>query len=619
MKNTIINELIGLIYDAAIEPAKWTDLLNAFAEYVDHVDNQTEVTGHHILSVIPDMADTGNKKPAASISETLKSITAFNTNDPEQQSPSELGEVNDVLIEHFARALKIAKRLIDIDEQHEVVFSVLDRLPIALVLVDKNSRLIESNALADELLKQGEGLSQQSGCLRASSYNQEKLLKAVRQMAKHDPATSRGQALVMNHEETQNSLMLFLAPVKNHGNEGKASVAIFIAHRKSQPLSLPGELSELYGLTEKELAVTSQLVRGLSVKEISEEASVSQHTVRSHVKSVMKKTQTSRQAELVSLVYNGMGSFINSVPVQQPGSRKNLLTKARAWNKEYQVLMLKDGRNLAYQQYGVANGEVLIHCHSVLGSRHELALDADEICRQKNVRLIVADRPGFGASDPDPDMSFINWARDLLQLADELKLEQFLLSGYAMGGQYALACAHEFPERIKRIALISCGMPAVSSEDFKPMIPLYKMNIRLAKHLPKIYKLLSNVLVKGIIEDPATFFSQLSKKLGEADQQVMASEQFKKEMFSSLLEGFCQGGKATAMEIIQLMHDWQFKPAEIKVPIDIWHGGKDCHVPLVLSQRLDNELKDSRYNLLEEQGHFLFYTQWSAILDKLTK
>lgn len=378
-------------------------------------------------------------------------------------------------------------------------------------------------------------------------------------------------------------------------------------------------MSDLYGLTNKELQITEQLVRGLSIKEISKEASISDHTVRSHVKSVLRKTRTSRQAELVSLVYNGMGNFVNSIPIIQTDKRSGLLNKSKTWQMDYEILELEDGRNLAYIEYGDMEGEPVFHCHSVLGSRLELSFNAKEISEQKAVRLIVMDRPGCGASDPDPETSFINWAKDLIQLADHLNIDKFSLTGYAMGGVYALACAHEYPERVQRIAIISNGMPPESSADYKDIIPLYKMNYRLAKNIPKIYNLLSAVLVKGILSDPATFFKQLSGKLEQADRDILASERFKTEMFVSLKEGFRLGGKATARDIIQLMGGWSFKLSKINTPVDIWHGTNDYHVPVVLGKRFAKHLKNTKLFIKEGQGHYMFYTHWAEIMDALLK
>jgi hypothetical protein len=152
------------------------------------------------LSVIPDIVKIDDKESKASISETLKSISNIGE---EETLPvgNDIGDVNELLVGHFARAIKIAKRLVDIDDQHNVVLSLLDRMPIALVLVDAKARVIETNALADELLLSEDGLRITSNILDSGTENNGRLLDAVEMMSKHDPAITRGQTLSITNEQ----------------------------------------------------------------------------------------------------------------------------------------------------------------------------------------------------------------------------------------------------------------------------------------------------------------------------------------------------------------------------------------------------------------------------------
>jgi pimeloyl-ACP methyl ester carboxylesterase len=333
----------------------------------------------------------------------------------------------------------------------------------------------------------------------------------------------------------------------------------------------------------------------------------------------LKKTDTSRQAELVSLVYNGMTEFSNSIPENLPDKQNSILGKTKIGQQDYKVLRLDDGRNLAYAEYGDLNGEPVFHCHSIFGSRLELAFDAHNIARQKSVRLIVLDRPGYGASDPNPKASFVNWSEDLIQLADHLNIGRFSLTGYVMGGMYALACAHEIPERIKRVASISNGMMPESSSDYKEFIPFYRMNIRLAKYMPKAYGLISSILIKGALSDPNSFIEQMSENLNQADREIMDSQSFKAELVTSIKEAFLQGGKACSREMVDFTHDWSFNLSDIKIPVDIWHGSTDCHQPQILSERFTEHIKNTKLIIKEEAGHYMFFTHWAEILDELLK
>ncbi len=80
------------------------------------------------------------------------------------------------------------------------------------------------------------------------------------------------------------------------------SVAVMIEPARAADLT--PILLEAYGLTEREIDIVVQLVRGLSTKDIAAELSISPHTVRDHVKAVFTKTGFSTRGELVARVFS---------------------------------------------------------------------------------------------------------------------------------------------------------------------------------------------------------------------------------------------------------------------------------------------------------------------------
>ena len=80
---------------------------------------------------------------------------------------------------------------------------------------------------------------------------------------------------------------------------GKWVVALFGSSRAA---TLMGTRSEDFGLTKQETKIAAALVDGLTTREIADVYGVSIETVRHHLKSVFFKTDTQRQAELVSLL-----------------------------------------------------------------------------------------------------------------------------------------------------------------------------------------------------------------------------------------------------------------------------------------------------------------------------
>jgi pimeloyl-ACP methyl ester carboxylesterase len=65
----------------------------------------------------------------------------------------------------------------------------------------------------------------------------------------------------------------------------------------------------------------------------------------------------------------------------------------------------------------------------------------DPQTRDLGVRLIAADRPGFGGSDDQPGRSIGDWATDVAALADHLGRPCFTLRGVSAGDPYARGCA----------------------------------------------------------------------------------------------------------------------------------------------------------------------------------
>ena len=68
-------------------------------------------------------------------------------------------------------------------------------------------------------------------------------------------------------------------------------------------------LADLFELTPAEANLAILLARGLSLAEVSEAQSISQHTARAQLKSIFAKTGVSRQAELVRLVIKSVASL----------------------------------------------------------------------------------------------------------------------------------------------------------------------------------------------------------------------------------------------------------------------------------------------------------------------
>ena len=102
--------------------------------------------------------------------------------------------------------------------------------------------------------------------------------------------------------------------------------------------------------------------------------------------------------------------------------------------------MLPDGRRVACAEYGDPGGLPVLALHGTPGSRLMFAL-ADRAARERCIRLIAPERPGYGLSDYRHSESLAHIAEDLSAVADAYELGRFAVIGVSGGGPYAVAAA----------------------------------------------------------------------------------------------------------------------------------------------------------------------------------
>jgi len=61
-------------------------------------------------------------------------------------------------------------------------------------------------------------------------------------------------------------------------------------------------------LSDRECEVLEHIARGQSIEDISANLFLSPHTVRTHIKNILRKTETRRQSELAAVVLTGIAS-----------------------------------------------------------------------------------------------------------------------------------------------------------------------------------------------------------------------------------------------------------------------------------------------------------------------
>ncbi len=281
-----------------------------------------------------------------------------------------------------------------------------------------------------------------------------------------------------------------------------------------------------------------------------------------------------------------------------------------------QTFSLQDGRCLGFAEFGTPTGRPLFHFHGSGSSRLEHPA-SEKILVQMNIHFITVDRPGHGLSDFQPNRRLIDWPQDIAQLADHLGIERFYVDGHSAGGPYALACAHQLPERIIAGAAISSIAPMGRPGAYEDMPLLNQMLAMSSRQVPWITKQICRIMRGMIMSDVEKATRQLMSSIPEADKAVLYAPGNAEILVHSIREGFRQGSQGVALDDILVNGEWGFDLKCVKPRIDIWHGDADVNVPIHAGSYLHEVLPNRRATFLPGEGHFFLLKCWAQVLSAL--
>lgn len=125
-------------------------------------------------------------------------------------------------------------------------------------------------------------------------------------------------------------------------------------------------------------------------------------------------------------------------------------------------MSLKDGRTLAWAEYGDPSGRPVLYFHGGGGSYLEGACFHRE-ARDHGIRLIAPSRPGGLGSTPCPGFQPLDFASDCVELTAYLGIDRFVTTGNSNGGLFTMAVAFALPGRVIGAAPINSTSPVWES------------------------------------------------------------------------------------------------------------------------------------------------------------
>lgn len=217
----------------------------------------------------------------------------------------------DNLAPHMSASFDLAKR-IAIGSIGSPYQAALERGVDAVFLLDYRGRVCLVNAQADRLQRDGSHVRiDRARQLRFSDKVAQRIVDTrIRDIIRGELSASI--EIAVRSGAMASHIMASVAPfVTDEGlirpplrllADDHPAVVVLLRRRRCEPDGGFAGLARSYGLTVAECALAKHLFEGRSVSSFADTRGVSIHTARNQLRSLMSKTDTTRQIELVSLI-----------------------------------------------------------------------------------------------------------------------------------------------------------------------------------------------------------------------------------------------------------------------------------------------------------------------------
>jgi DNA-binding CsgD family transcriptional regulator len=235
----------------------------------------------------------------------------------------------DQLLEPLRRAAEVQLRLRELGWKSVVVARAFDQVSTGVIVVDAYSFVIEMNRLAERVVERGDGLTFQQGALRAARvFETAKLAAAIASATKPEPTATSSRVLI-GRQGGKHDYLLAISPLGVELGFYSDPMALIIVVDPEARCPKADDLSAYFGLSFAESRLAIQLMSGNALGAIAAESGASKATLRSQLRSILKKVRVERQADLLLVLASVPSSPDGEAAEKAAASTKLLSAKYR--------------------------------------------------------------------------------------------------------------------------------------------------------------------------------------------------------------------------------------------------------------------------------------------------
>ena len=210
------------------------------------------------------------------------------------------------LLPHFSRAMTVLHRIQRAELRSQMAEGAFDRLAVGVILLDVDGAPVMCNREAERIAAKKDGFALDRFGPSADRQSDTKRLRDVIRRVGADGSTGdregAGTVRLLRRSGLPGFHVVVLPlPKRCQSGRGQGAVSVLFVTDAERSQNLVDSLfGDLYGLTDAEVRVVTQLLEGGGLTAAAEKLGLSRNTVHSQLASVFLKTDTRSQSELLT-------------------------------------------------------------------------------------------------------------------------------------------------------------------------------------------------------------------------------------------------------------------------------------------------------------------------------
>ena len=257
--------------------------------------------------------------------------------------------------------------------------------------------------------------------------------------------------------------------------------------------------------------------------------------------------------------------------------------------------------DLYYEDHGSGDPIILIHGYPLSGASWEKQV---AVLLAAGHRVITYDRRGFGkSSHPTTGYNYNTFAEDLHKLVTQLKLRDFALVGFSMGGGEVARYFGKY------------GSKGVSKAVFISGVPPFLL--KTPENPEGVDASVFEGIQKALVADRYAFFTEFFKNFYNTD--LLLGKRVSEQAVQSNWN-IAAGASATAsLACVSTWHeDFRRDLTRIEVPTLVMHGDADRILPITASGfRTAKLIKGARLLVVKDGPHCITWTHADEVNSEL--